>query len=68
MTREKTSGIKVHFGVDTNGLPHAVRVTTADVTDRDGAIETLRSCAPNLSEAAKVLCDEGYSGENFAGS
>jgi transposase len=66
MTREKTSGIKVHIGVDANGLPHAARVTTADVSDREGAIETLRGCAPNLTKVAKVLCDGGYSGENFA--
>jgi transposase len=68
MTREKTSGIKLHVGVDTNGLPHAVWVTTADVGDRDGAEEMLRKCSPNLSEVAKVLCDGGYSGENFANS
>jgi transposase len=66
MTREKTSGIKVHIGVDTKGLPHGVRVTTAEVTDRDGAIETVRVCAPSLSKVVKVLCDGGYSGENFA--
>jgi transposase len=41
-------------------------VTTANVTDRDGAVEMLRVCAPNLSKTAKVLCDGGYSGENFA--
>lgn len=52
--------------MDTNGLPHAIHATTANVTDRDGALEMLRLCAPNLSEAAKVLCDGGYTGENFA--
>jgi hypothetical protein len=36
---KKTSGIKRHIAVDTNGLPHAVYVTTADVTDRNGAVE-----------------------------
>jgi len=56
----------LHTGVDTNGLPHAIHATTANVTDRDGALEKLRLCAPNLSEAAKVLCDGGYTGENFA--
>jgi transposase len=66
MTREKTLGIKLPPGVDTNGLPHAVRVTAADVTDRDVAVETLRRCAPNLPKVAKVLCDGGYGGENFA--
>jgi hypothetical protein len=60
---EKTSGIKVYTGVDTNGLPHAIRVRTAEVSNREGAIETLRSYAPNLSKAAKVLCDGGDRGE-----
>ena len=63
---KKISGIKLHLGVDTNGLPHAMSVTTANVTDRDGAVEMIRTCAPNLSNVAKVLCDGGYTGENFA--
>ena len=67
MTEEKKiSGVKLHLGVDTNGLPHAMSVTTANVTDRDGAVEMIRNCAPNLSDVAKVLCDGGYTGENFA--
>jgi transposase len=35
---KKVSGIKRHLGVDTEGLPQGIEVTTADVTDRDGAI------------------------------
>ena len=31
---KKVSGIKRHIAVDTQGLPHAIAVTTADVTDR----------------------------------
>ena len=31
---KKVSGIKRHIAVDTQGLPHAVAVTTAEVTDR----------------------------------
>jgi transposase len=38
------------------------------VGDRDGAEEMLRKCSPNLSKVSKVLCDGGYSGENFANS
>jgi transposase len=57
---------KLHLAVDTGGLPHAIKVTTADVTDREGAEETLRAYAPNLSKVANVLCDGGYSGENVA--
>jgi transposase len=38
MTAEKKiTGIKIHLGVDTLGLPHGIHVTTADVTDRTGA-------------------------------
>lgn len=32
------SGIKRHITVDTEGLPHAIHITTANVTDRAGAI------------------------------
>ncbi|MDR0707210.1 MAG: transposase [Treponema sp.] len=64
---ERTSGIKIRLGVDASGLPHAVRVMTAEVTDREGAVETLRSCAPNLPEVAKVLCDGGTGGNTSPG-
>lgn len=63
---KKVSGIKIHIGVDTNGLPHAIFATTADVTDRDGAVIMLEICAPNLTNVAKALCDGGYTGEDFA--
>lgn len=35
---EKVSGIKRTIVVDTQGLPHALCVTTANVTDRNGAL------------------------------
>jgi transposase len=41
-------------------------VTTANVSDRDGVVEMLRKCAPNLTKVAKALCDGGYRGETFA--
>ena len=63
---KKISGVKLHLAVDTNGLPHAMIATTANVTDRDGAIEMLETCAPNLKNVAKALCDGGYTGEAFA--
>ena len=40
---KKVSGIKRHIAVDTNGLPDAMCVTTADVTDRNGAIDMLKN-------------------------
>jgi len=36
---KKVSGIKRHIAVDTLGLPHALALTTADVTDRAGALQ-----------------------------
>lgn len=36
---KKISGIKRHIVVDTQGLPHAITVTTAEVNDRNGALQ-----------------------------
>ena len=36
---KKVSGIKRHIAVDTQGLPYAIAVTTAEVTDRKGALQ-----------------------------
>ena len=63
---KKISGIKIHLGTDTLGLPTGIHVTTANVTDRDGALEMLKNYAPKLSKILKVLCDGGYTGEKFA--
>ena len=55
---KKVSGIKRHVAVDSQGLPHA-HVTTADVTDRAGAlaIEQSRAVSP---------WPGGYTGKPFA--
>ena len=66
MAGKKISGVKVHLGVDTLGLPNCIHVTTANLTDRDGALEMLKKYAPKLANILKVLCDGGYTGENFA--
>ncbi len=63
---KKVSGIKRHIGVDTNGLPHVFCVTTANVTDRDGAVVAIKRHKENLSRIEKVLADGGYTGEEFA--
>jgi transposase len=52
--------------VDTNGLPHAIHVTTANVTDRDGALEMFEIHKSNLVRTVKALVDGGYTGEKFA--
>lgn len=63
---KKVSGIKRHIAVDTHGLPHAVAVTTAEVTDRKGALQALKRCKRALSSVQSLLCDSGYVGEPFA--
>ena len=65
---KKVSGIKRHIAVDTNGLPHAIEVTAANVTDREGALICINKNAENLSEVLNVLADGGYTGDNFANS
>lgn len=63
---KKISGIKRHIAVDTNGLPHAIHVTTANVTDRDGAIQMFFPVKHCLSSVENILVDGGYTGEKFA--
>ena len=57
---KKVSGIKRHIAVDTQGMPHAVDVTTAEVTDRNGALVAIDRCKPNLELVESVLVDGGY--------
>jgi transposase len=60
------SGIKRHIVVDTQGLPHAVIVTAANVPDRQGAVEMTAAYRENLPPVKKYLADGGYTGEKFA--
>lgn len=63
---KKVSGIKRHIAVDTNGLPHAVHVTTANVTDRAGALDMIAKQKDMLTHVQNVLVDGGYTGKPFA--
>ncbi|MDH1447320.1 IS5 family transposase [Comamonas aquatica] len=63
---KKVSGIKRHIAVDTQGLPHAVAVTTAEVTDRKGALQALKRCKLSLGRVQSLLVDSGYVGQPFA--
>ena len=59
----------MHIGVDILGLPHMIMVTTANVTDRSGAIDMVDyyyDITNHLSMLKKILVDGGYTGENFA--
>ena len=65
---KKVSGIKRHIAVDTQGFPHAIHITTAEITDRAGALEAFFLNQTSLSNVQNVLADGGYTGDNFANS
>ena len=59
----------MHIGVDTQGLPHTITLTTADFSDRAGAIEMFEyyaSFTRRLLCVEKILVDGGYTGKAFA--
>ena len=63
---KKVSGVKLHIVVDILGLPLAILVTTADVTDRNGAIELLQKNKDALMCLETLMVDGGYTGEKFS--
>lgn len=63
---KKVSGIKRHIAVDTQGLPHAIAVTTAEVTDRKGALQAMERNTHALGRVQSLLADGGYVGRPFA--
>lgn len=63
---KKVSGIKRHIAVDIEGLPHAIAVSTAEVTDRKGALEAIDRCKVNLGRVQSILADSSYVGQPFA--
>jgi transposase len=63
---KKVSGIKRHIAVDTQGLPHAIHVTAADMTDRAGALAMFDRHRPSLKNVVNIMVDAGYTGAPFA--
>ena len=65
---KKVSGIKRHIAVDTNGFPHAIHVTTANISDKAGAIEMFEKSRDraSLPRVENILLDGGYTGQPFA--
>jgi hypothetical protein len=56
---KKVSGIKRHILVDTQGLPHAIAITIADVSDRQEALKTIEQNLEGLAEVTALLVDGG---------
>ncbi|RND80113.1 Transposase DDE domain protein [Lacticaseibacillus paracasei] len=63
---KKISGIKRHMAVDINGLPQAILVTRANVSDRSGALAMFSLASQNLELVQHVMVDGGYTGNDFA--
>jgi transposase len=63
---KKVSGIKRHIAVDTEGLPHAITITTANVSDKAGAKQMVKEYDESLNEVANVLVDGSYAGSAFS--
>ena len=64
---KKVSGIKRHISVDTQGLPHVIHVTTANIGDRAGATEMfeMEKNQKTCELVEKIMVDGGYTGEKF---
>ena len=52
---KKVSGIKRHIAVDTNGFPHAIHVTTANINDRPAALEMFEIHKENLTGIVNIV-------------
>jgi transposase len=63
---KKISGIKRHIAVDTQGLPHALALTTANVSDKAGATLMLEQAKNSLTDVTIIIVDAGYLGKPFA--
>ncbi|MED2784366.1 transposase, partial [Bacillus thuringiensis] len=60
--------LQQNLAVDTNGLIHAIDVTTANITDRKGAIKMCERHKKTFEKVTNILCDGGYTGSPFAQS
>jgi len=58
--------VKIHICVDVLGNPYALCATTANITDRNGAVEMFSHPILYLPNLKKILVDGGYTGEEFA--
>ncbi|WP_422646157.1 IS5 family transposase [Xenorhabdus japonica] len=63
---KKVSGSKRHIAVDSQGGAHAITVTTANVTDKQGALTAFTLHKKSLTRVTNVLADGGYTGATFA--
>ena len=58
--------MKIQAAVDILGFPYALGVTTANVSDRDGAVTIFSQPYYASLRLTKILFDGAYTGEDFA--
>jgi transposase len=58
--------VKIQAAVDILGFPYALGVTTANVSDRDGAVTIFSQPYYASLRLTKILFDGAYTGEDFA--
>ena len=58
--------MKIHTAVDILGFPYALGVTTANVSDRDGAVAMFSQPYYYSPRLEKILFDGAYTGDDFA--
>ena len=58
--------MKIHAAVDILGFPYVLGVTTANVTDRDGAVAIFSQPYYYSPRLEKILFDGAYTGDDFA--
>jgi hypothetical protein len=63
---KKVSDIKQYIGVDMQGLPHAIAITTVKVADRLGALQAIDRCRPDWSELKACWSRWRLHGQPFA--
>lgn len=54
--------------VDIHGLPLGLSVTTANINDREGSLQTISHYLDNMVLIENNLVDGGYSGKKYANS
>lgn len=56
----------LNLSSDSEEIPHTIKITPTNTTDRAGGIDMLQENKEELSTVKKVLVDSGYSGLPFA--
>ena len=63
---KKISDIKRSIAVDVNGLPIAIHITTANVSERDSGIALFTLNAQEFEMVRRIMVDGSYTGDNFS--